>query len=339
MNKRTPIYFACLGILLLATSTFTRWLLEGMNLYLSDTGAPLLFTSFEIGVYQAVLAFVGTTGFVFSIAWLAVGTAFPPRKRIESDFRHFLTNETACPETRRFVWTWSALTLALLIALIATLRSTHQYYQQGIWWFDWLVLENGLWETLTAVCLMAAGGLVILSVLKYGPSRVWLRLPTLVLGLLLVIAACEEVSWGQHWIGFAPPDNLGRLNQQGEFNLHNLDSHFANHLATLFFLTYMILLPVSSFLLPQQRYATDRLAIPMAPLAFLPFAIAGASMVDHAVFKKLWGNPPYFFIGEARETLFGILMLGVAIRFWLQRQISFVHCAAVETQKENSDPS
>lgn len=339
MINTTPISFACLGILLLATSAFTGRLLEGMNLSLIDTGAPTLFTAFEIGFYQAVLAFAGTTVFLFSIVWLAVGPAFPLRMRIQTDFRHFLANEKSYPERGRFVWTWSALTLVLLIALIATLRSTHQYPRHGVWWFEWLVLENGLWETLTAACLMVAGVLIILSVLKYGPGRAWLKLPTLALGLLLVIAGGEEVSWGQHWFGFATPDILGRLNQQGEFNLHNLDSHFTNHLATLFFLVYLVLLPLASFLFPQQRYANDRLAIPIAPLAFVPFAVVGMSMVDHTVFKQLWGNPPGGFIGEARETLFGIVMLGVAIRFLLQRQTFFVRLAAVETQKENSDPS
>ena len=32
----------------------------------------------------------------------------------------------------------------------------------------------------------------------------------------------EEMSWGQHWLGFATPDWLQNINEQGETNLHNI---------------------------------------------------------------------------------------------------------------------
>jgi hypothetical protein len=47
--------------------------------------------------------------------------------------------------------------------------------------------------------------------------------------LLLIILGStyfggEEASWGQHWLGWETPEALGRLNDQGETNLHNTSS-------------------------------------------------------------------------------------------------------------------
>jgi hypothetical protein len=43
----------------------------------------------------------------------------------------------------------------------------------------------------------------------------------LVLALGLFFFAGEEASWGQHWLGYAPPEAIAARNDQGEFNLHN----------------------------------------------------------------------------------------------------------------------
>ena len=327
MTNKVPIVFACLGILVLVMSTFAGRSLEGMNVLLSDLGAEPIVTKFEIAFYHAVLVLASATVLLLSVAWVVVGPAFRPRKRIESDFVCFLATEDDLSECTWFLWTWTVVTLVLLFALVATLNGTHEYYGQGVGWFDWLILEGGFWETLTAFCLIVSGGLVFLSGLKHGPTHTWLRLPNLALGLLFVIAAGEELSWGQHWLEFSTPEYLARLNRKDEFNLHNVDGHFANHLATIFFLVYLIMLPITSFISPHTRYVIDKLALPLAPLAFVPFAIVGVSMVDHAALENLWGNPPDF-LGEARESLFGIITLGVSIRFLLQRRTASARVTA-----------
>lgn len=43
------------------------------------------------------------------------------------------------------------------------------------------------------------------------------------LGFVFFVACGEEVSWGQHLLGFATPEPIEQLNRQDEFNLHNLN--------------------------------------------------------------------------------------------------------------------
>ena len=89
-------------------------------------------------------------------------------------------------------------------------------------YFAWLYGEKGLVENLTVLFLVVA---VVTAVAAFRQRR---RVASRWFGpLMLALAAgCfffvgEEVSWGQHWLGFEPPEFVGARNDQGEFNLHN----------------------------------------------------------------------------------------------------------------------
>jgi len=45
----------------------------------------------------------------------------------------------------------------------------------------------------------------------------------LMTGFLFFVCAGEEISWGQRLFGFETPENMVEMNEQGEFNLHNLN--------------------------------------------------------------------------------------------------------------------
>lgn len=45
----------------------------------------------------------------------------------------------------------------------------------------------------------------------------------LLLALLCFVAFGEETSWGQHFLGFDPPDFIRQINNQRESNVHNLE--------------------------------------------------------------------------------------------------------------------
>lgn len=77
--------------------------------------------------------------------------------------------------------------------------------------------EGGFFESIGAICLgLAGGGLLWRSWQKRIGSTACL------FGVLLVLAALEEVSWGQHLFGFLPPEPIMEMNRQKEMNLHNL---------------------------------------------------------------------------------------------------------------------
>lgn len=48
------------------------------------------------------------------------------------------------------------------------------------------------------------------------------RVSYVLLAFFFFVAFGEELSWGQHYLGFATPEAIEELNQQEEFNLHNL---------------------------------------------------------------------------------------------------------------------
>jgi hypothetical protein len=80
--------------------------------------------------------------------------------------------------------------------------------------------EYGLIESLSNLFLLVALGLAIFA-WKAAASqlqRVWVIL----FGFGCFIFLGEEISWGQHYMKWAPPENWSEINRQNETNLHNI---------------------------------------------------------------------------------------------------------------------
>ena len=71
--------------------------------------------------------------------------------------------------------------------------------------------EGGSFETLSVLALMALSVWFLLRSRRAGQSSVPRRLLTAV-GLLALVGALEELSWGQHLVGFETPGILGDIN-------------------------------------------------------------------------------------------------------------------------------
>ena len=86
----------------------------------------------------------------------------------------------------------------------------------------WCGGELGLIEGLTNI--FAIVGLVTAVRLFFRRQAVASRYfgpCMLVLAAGCLVFAGEEMSWGQHWFGFAVPEAIAQRNDQQEFNLHN----------------------------------------------------------------------------------------------------------------------
>jgi hypothetical protein len=97
--------------------------------------------------------------------------------------------------------------------------------------YDRLSREDRLIEYLTAVFLAVSGVLFIRSSAFSLREKTFqyrkLRTVMFVLaGLVFLVAAGEEVSWGQRIFKFETPETLVALNDQNEFNFHNIDKKF-----------------------------------------------------------------------------------------------------------------
>ena len=86
---------------------------------------------------------------------------------------------------------------------------------------QFLLGEDGVVEVLTAACLFLAS-LLLFATAKMEKARLGRRI-YLLGGLAMAFACGEELSWGQHILGFATPDFLIGLNRKQEFNFHNIE--------------------------------------------------------------------------------------------------------------------
>ena len=110
------------------------------------------------------------------------------------------------------------LALILLILLIAF----------GLLYFspsslDIYLGEDGIVEWLTVGGLLAGAFVCFNRFIAFFKTKSWwFLLVTFVLGLLLFIAAGEEISWGQRILGIQSSEYFLKNNAQGETNIHNL---------------------------------------------------------------------------------------------------------------------
>ena len=126
-------------------------------------------------------------------------------------------NATAPAERERIpAWLWLWAGPAIIVAQVALKASSEERYRR------WMRGELGLVENLTVAFLVGA---LVCAVACYRERR---RVRWRFFGPALIVVAAglfffagEEASWGQHWLGFAPPEGIAARNDQGEFNLHN----------------------------------------------------------------------------------------------------------------------
>ncbi len=109
----------------------------------------------------------------------------------------------------------------LLVALLIALGFFFVY--TSLPRFESYIQEDGLIEWLTVLGLLAASAVCFYRAISLYRYKPWpFVLTNFVLGLLLFIAAGEEISWGQRALGLQTPEYFKEHNLQAETNLHNL---------------------------------------------------------------------------------------------------------------------
>lgn len=84
-----------------------------------------------------------------------------------------------------------------------------------------VTLEDGPVEWATVASLLTLMGLLLWR-LPSCRMPGWLRACGYLLAILCLLAAGEEISWGQRLLGLETPETLKSLNYQQELNVHNL---------------------------------------------------------------------------------------------------------------------
>lgn len=91
----------------------------------------------------------------------------------------------------------------------------------------WLVMEDGIYESLGALSCLAGGLLFLFAATRIARSRnparsslAWVS--AALLGLMCVLMFGEETSWGQRIFEFSTPAAIAKINYQNELTIHNL---------------------------------------------------------------------------------------------------------------------
>jgi hypothetical protein len=138
---------------------------------------------------------------------------------------------------------------------------------------DWLASEDGPFEYLTALALFVTGLLFAAGYVRLrradpgAATGIWKRRSFLLLGLVFLVGAGEEVSWGQRILGIGTPEGLAGANAQSEINVHNLKpvAGVTYQLFLVGWYSLVLVVPVVAALYAPARRRLRRL-VPIVPL-------------------------------------------------------------------------
>ena len=206
----------------------------------------------------------------------------------------------------KFAVLWSVLTIisSLFALMIYELPHVYPTVHSENWWVfltpeTWgqsSAKELGLWENVTAVSFFVSGIILIAtSVTRSVGARNSMCIPFL-FGVVCLVVTAEEISYGQHFLGFTTPESVRSLNSQGETNVHNFFSNDINYYAVfLAFYGYIGVFPIIATYSQIVRALTLHLNIPKPPIAFARIMIP--------VFIVYSAD---LFIGREQDSLFGL---------------------------------
>jgi hypothetical protein len=215
------------------------------------------------------------------------------------------------------VWAWLWLPIAVLVVELG-FRMVNEPLYRRLW-----QSELGPVETGTVVVLLPGILAGFLALRRRGrlPAR-WLTGWLIMILLGSIYFGGEEASWGQHWLGWATPEALSSLNDQGETNLHNTSSWLDQKprlLLELGVLTGGLLYPLFLWLRRQAR-PTDPRGIHFwlwPPRQLLPTALLAIAIGLPQRLEKIFGWPiPYPLDIRASETQEFYFALFLALYLW-----------------------
>jgi hypothetical protein len=100
----------------------------------------------------------------------------------------------------------------LVLAVINTFFPIPYFYE-----------ELGIIENLTVIFLLMAVGFLVFGVRNFKSRGLLDQILWVMLVVGSVYFAGEEISWGQHFLGFETPESYKATNYQNELNLHNTE--------------------------------------------------------------------------------------------------------------------
>ena len=169
--------------------------------------------------------------------------------------------------------------LSLLEKLVLTLVLIFLLIGFGLLYFnppylDIYLGEDGILEWLTVGGLLA-GSFICFSrfIFFFKTKNWWFLVVNFSLGLLLFIAAGEEISWGQRILGIKSSEYFLKNNAQGETNIHNLvvngvkiNKLVFSTILIAFLAIYLVIIPILYKTKKTVKNFMDNSGVPIARL-------------------------------------------------------------------------
>ncbi len=202
-------------------------------------------------------------------------------------------------QTFRMVTEWKSLMLYIIPLAVVTLVCAFSFLIFDPVTYSALVEENSVVEWLTFIFLFLASIFFLLGFFKYR------NIYFLLLSLIFIFGAFEEISWGQRVFGFDTPEMIRERNVQQELNLHNLEvfnsSTFqgdeksflmklldANNIFKIFALLYCFFVPLLLYVFEPLNEFLKKIRLPVPPLAIGIFIFINLCIL---YFHKFFINP------------------------------------------------
>ena len=190
----------------------------------------------------------------------------------------------------------------------------------------YMYTELGVIENITVVALLVA---IIASYLflKASTGFKFLKIWMIIFLLGSIYYAGEEISWGQHYFGWATPESWQGVNDQQETNLHNTVAIFDQIPRTLLSIAALIggvLIPVYRKFknhVPDKNSFFDWL---FPTYVCIPAALFSLLVSWHEkLYKLLDINIPVVLdirAGETKECLLALFMMMYALSIWYRNR-------------------
>jgi len=204
-----------------------------------------------------------------------------------------------------------------------------------------VTVEDGFYQNLGALLFLLAA--IAFFVLAARPKlyrfenknkKYTERLYFLSLAILFVFAFGEEISWGQRIFDYATPEAIKEINEQDEFNLHNIGIFHGKtsegiektgflalltmtRLFYMAFLFYLLIIPMLYRFNSRFKKFVHTVRLPVAPLIFgvlFGFNILFAKMLMLIYLKEMDDGQG---IVEVKETVFALLLFALPLS-WMK---------------------
>ena len=276
------------------------------------------------------LEFLSVLGFLGGLASIGLGLlerAAPGATEKAISQLMAVAKKIRTTNRKKFAVLWSVLIIVASSFALMIYELPHVYptVQSEDWWVfltpeAWdqsSVKELGLWENVTAVSFFVSGVILVATSVSrsfWASGSMWVPF---LFGVVCLVVTAEEISFGQHFLGFTTPESVRMLNTQGETNIHNFFSNDINYYAVfLVFYGYIGVFPIIATYSQIVRALTLHLNIPKPPIAFarimIPvFIVYSADLFIGREQDSLYG------LREIRELMFALAILGTTINWRL----------------------